>query len=131
MPSCFLILQRLFVRVDEVVVRVFDTRIFHKYAALAHSCAGRRGRRSLHLSFFFLIFFFLFFFIAFLSSRLGTNYVLRNFLQLEAPTVEVEERMMVKSTDRRAVHALYDSAKVRPGTNRKARARQGWPFSHT
>ena len=81
--------------------------------------------------FFFLIFFFLFFFIAFLSSRLGTNYVLRNFLQLEAPTVEVEERMMVKSTDRRAVHALYDSAKVRPGTNRKARARQGWPFSHT
>lgn len=31
MPSCFFALQRLFIRVDDVMFRVFDTRIYHEF----------------------------------------------------------------------------------------------------
>ena len=33
MPSAFFILQRQFVRVDRVVIRLIETRVFHKSAA--------------------------------------------------------------------------------------------------
>ncbi|KAL1929792.1 hypothetical protein VTP01DRAFT_1930 [Rhizomucor pusillus] len=33
MPSCFLILQRLFLRVDDVLFRINDTRIYHEFGA--------------------------------------------------------------------------------------------------
>eukprot|EP00052_Salpingoeca_macrocollata_P025669 m.233938 g.233938 ORF g.233938 m.233938 type:complete len:286 (-) comp22464_c1_seq3:38-895(-) len=33
MPSCFFILQRLFVRVDRVLVRVHDTRVYHRFGS--------------------------------------------------------------------------------------------------
>jgi type 2A phosphatase activator TIP41 len=31
MPKCFLILQRFFLRVDNVLFRIYDTRIFHEW----------------------------------------------------------------------------------------------------
>lgn len=31
MPSCFLVLQRLFLRVDDVLFRINDTRIYHTF----------------------------------------------------------------------------------------------------
>ncbi len=31
MPSCFFALQRLFIRVDDVMFRVFDTRLYHEF----------------------------------------------------------------------------------------------------
>jgi len=33
MPSCFFILLRFFLRVDGVVSRIFDTRIYHEFGA--------------------------------------------------------------------------------------------------
>lgn len=31
MPSCFLVLQRFFLRVDDVLFRVNDTRLYHEF----------------------------------------------------------------------------------------------------
>lgn len=31
MPSCFLILQRFFLRVDDVLFRINDTRVYHEF----------------------------------------------------------------------------------------------------
>lgn len=31
MPTCFFALQRLFIRVDDVMFRVYDTRIYHEF----------------------------------------------------------------------------------------------------
>lgn len=31
MPSCFLVLQRFFLRVDDVLFRINDTRIYHEF----------------------------------------------------------------------------------------------------
>lgn len=31
MPSCFLVLQRFFLRVDDVLFRINDTRFYHEF----------------------------------------------------------------------------------------------------
>jgi type 2A phosphatase activator TIP41 len=31
MPSCFLVLQRFFLRVDDVLFRINDTRLYHEF----------------------------------------------------------------------------------------------------
>ena len=33
MPSCFLILHRMFLRVDNVLFRINDTRIYHEFGS--------------------------------------------------------------------------------------------------
>lgn len=102
MPSCFLVLQRLFVRVDEVLVRVFDTRLFHRSVGVKNE-SGTSGH-SLTKPF-----------VATCQNLVysnGSPHLIRNFTKLEAPTAEVERVMSVNTADRRAVHALYDPAKV-------------------
>ena len=33
MKDCFFVLQRSFIRIDHVLVRILDTRIFHQFSA--------------------------------------------------------------------------------------------------
>jgi hypothetical protein len=33
MPTCFFVLQRLWIRVDDVMFRVIDTRYFHQFGS--------------------------------------------------------------------------------------------------
>lgn len=40
MPTCFFLLSRFFLRVDNVLFRVFDTRIYHSFTGDAESPSG-------------------------------------------------------------------------------------------
>lgn len=40
MPTCFFILSRFFLRVDNVLFRVFDTRVYHSFAPDPQSSSG-------------------------------------------------------------------------------------------
>ncbi|KAH8929780.1 TIP41-domain-containing protein [Atractiella rhizophila] len=45
MPSCFFILARFFLRVDQVLFRIFDTRIYHKFGT-EEVIREQRGREA-------------------------------------------------------------------------------------
>lgn len=45
MPSCFFILLRFFLRVDDVLFRVYDTRIYHRFgtSTVIRECSTREN----------------------------------------------------------------------------------------
>ena len=45
MPSCWFALQRFFLRVDHVLFRLYDVRIFHDFASdrIIRECRGREA----------------------------------------------------------------------------------------
>jgi hypothetical protein len=111
MPSSFLVLLRLFLRVDNVLVRVRDTRFYHKYGPPAPRLARRTGGGTVWWE------------VSGLLAgphecvrRLGAGHVIREHCWLEAPTHEVEARLGggggAAEADRRARNALYDPAHI-------------------
>eukprot|EP01137_Pigoraptor_chileana_P013386 Opistho-2@66841 len=46
MPTCFFALMRFFLRVDDVLVRIHDTRIFHEFGTASIMREYTAGERS-------------------------------------------------------------------------------------